>query len=52
MRMAYLELRLLLTVIVWKFELMKCPENLSGYEAVDGVVHGPKKCFLRLKKVA
>ncbi|KUI61652.1 Cytochrome P450 4V2 [Cytospora mali] len=51
-RLAYLELRLLLTVIMWSFELLKCPEELSGYEAVDGVVHGPKKCFVRLRKVA
>lgn len=37
-RLAYLELRLLLTVIVWSFELLGCPGGLSGYEAVDGVV--------------
>lgn len=51
-RLAYLELRLLLTVIVWSFELLECPEDLSGYEAVDGVVHGPAKCFVRLRKAA
>lgn len=51
-RMAYLELRLLLTMIVWSFELLECPADLSGYEAVDGVVHGPKTCFVRLQKVA
>lgn len=51
-RLAYLELRLLLTVIVWSFELLECPASLSGHEAVDGVVHTPKKCFVRLRKVA
>lgn len=50
-RLAYLELRLLLTVIVWSFELLECPGGLSGYEAVDGVVHGPKKCFVSIRKV-
>lgn len=50
-RLAYLELRLLLTVIVWSFEFLECPGDLSGYEAIDGVVHGPKKCFVRLRKV-
>lgn len=51
-RLAYLELRLLLTVFLWKFEFQKCPAELSGYDAVDGVVHGPKKCYVRLRKVA
>ncbi|ROW09485.1 hypothetical protein VMCG_02153 [Cytospora schulzeri] len=51
-RLAYLELRLLLTAIILSFELLECPRDLSGYEAVDGVVHGPKKCFVRLRKIA
>jgi cytochrome P450 len=50
-RLAYLELRLLLTVLLWKFEFQSCPESLSSYDAVDGVVHGPKKCYVRLSKV-
>lgn len=50
-RLAYLELRLLLTVFLWKFEFQKCPTQLSGYDAVDGVVHGPKKCFVKLSKI-
>lgn len=51
-RLAYLELRLLLTVFLWTFEFHKCPEELSLYDAVDGVVHGPKKCYVRLSKVS
>ncbi|KAJ0118830.1 hypothetical protein J7T55_013085 [Diaporthe amygdali] len=51
-RLAYLELRLLLTVFLWKFEFQKCPAELSRYDAVDGVVHGPKDCYVRLRKVA
>ncbi|KAI3397401.1 hypothetical protein diail_10852 [Diaporthe ilicicola] len=51
-RLAYLELRLLLTVFLWTFEFEKCPAELSGYAAVDGVVHGPKNCYVRLRKVA
>ncbi|ROW13216.1 hypothetical protein VPNG_04881 [Cytospora leucostoma] len=51
-RLAYLELRLLLTLVVWNFEFLQCPADLAGYDAIDGVVHGPKKCFVRLRKVA
>ncbi|GIJ87066.1 hypothetical protein Asppvi_005968 [Aspergillus pseudoviridinutans] len=49
-RLAYLEMRLIFTLIVWKFELMKCPKELSGYDAFDGLVHKPKDCYVRLKK--
>lgn len=51
-RMAQLELKLLMTVFLWKFEFEQCPPELSGFEAVDGVVHAPHYCYARLKKVA
>jgi cytochrome P450 len=50
-RLAYLEMRIFVTLIVWSFELQKCPEELSGYAAVDKLTHAPQQCFVRLKKV-
>ncbi|KAK2730270.1 cytochrome p450 monooxygenase [Colletotrichum kahawae] len=50
-RLAYVELRILLSLIVWNFELLKCSEDLSGYEAKDGVTHKPLKNYVRLRKV-
>jgi cytochrome P450 len=50
-RLAYVETRILLTLIVWRFELGNVPEELSGYEATDGITHKPKQCFLRLTPV-
>lgn len=50
-RLAYVELRILLSLIVWNFELLKCSEELSGYEAKDGVTHKPLKNYIRLRKV-
>ncbi|GFF57696.1 cytochrome P450 27C1 [Aspergillus udagawae] len=47
-RLAYLELRLLLVLIIWNFELQHCPKGLSGYRGYDGVVHKPVHCFVRL----
>lgn len=49
-RLAYLEMRLIFTLIVWKFELVECPQEMSGYDAFDGLVHRPKDCYVRLKK--
>ncbi|EJT67975.1 hypothetical protein GGTG_14448 [Gaeumannomyces tritici R3-111a-1] len=48
-RLAYLEQRVSLTLLVWSFELSPCPPELSGYAAVDGLTHRPKQCYVRLR---
>ncbi|EOD51785.1 putative cytochrome p450 monooxygenase protein [Neofusicoccum parvum UCRNP2] len=50
-RLAYVEMRMFLVAVLWRFELLRCPEDVSGYEAYDGVVHTPKSCFVRLKLI-
>ncbi|GKT41028.1 cytochrome P450 monooxygenase TRI13 [Colletotrichum spaethianum] len=47
-RLAYLELRIILTLIVWNFELLPCPKALSGYGAREGLTYKPKDCYVRL----
>ncbi|KAK1995371.1 cytochrome P450 [Colletotrichum falcatum] len=47
-RLAYLELRIILTLIVWNFELLPCPDELSGYGAREGLTYKPKDCYVRL----
>ncbi|GKT58396.1 cytochrome P450 [Colletotrichum tofieldiae] len=47
-RLAYLELRIILTLIVWNFEMLPCPEELSGYGAREGLTYKPKDCYVRL----
>ena len=51
-RLAYLEMRLIFTLVVWNFELLPCPPELSGYEAMNGVTRKPRKTYARLAKVA
>ncbi|KAL8371768.1 hypothetical protein RB595_001526 [Gaeumannomyces hyphopodioides] len=48
-RLAYLEQRVSLTLLLWSFELGACPPALSGYAAVDGLTHRPKQCYVRLR---
>ncbi|KAB2573628.1 Steroid 17-alpha-hydroxylase/17,20 lyase [Lasiodiplodia theobromae] len=48
-RLAYVEMRTFLITILWTFELLKCPDEVSGYEAYDGVVHKPANCYVRLR---
>lgn len=50
-RLAYLQLRILLTLIVWNFELLPCPEALSGYTPVLGSTYKPRDCYVRLRQV-
>lgn len=50
-RLAYVEFRILLTLIIWNFELQKCPKELSGYQATLGLVYKAEQCFVRLRRV-
>ncbi|KAJ8131111.1 hypothetical protein O1611_g2515 [Lasiodiplodia mahajangana] len=50
-RLAYMEFRILLTMVIWNFELLKCPEELSSYAGQLAFVHKPRNCFVRLRKV-
>ena len=47
-KLAYMELRIMIVLMVWKFELRTTPPELSGYEAVDKLTHRPQQCFVRL----
>lgn len=49
-RMAYLEMKIILVLLVWDFELKQIPEKLSSYEAIDKLTHQPKQCYLRLQR--
>lgn len=51
-RLAYLELRILLTLIVWNFELLPCPADLSGYKSILITTNEPRDCYLRLREVS
>lgn len=48
-RLAYLELRIFVVLIVWNFELLSCPGQLSGYGSKIGITNKPRQCFVRLK---
>jgi cytochrome P450 len=48
-RLAYLEMRLVITLILWHFKLLKCPPELSTYAAEDKLTHHPQNCYVRLE---
>ncbi|KAJ6784452.1 hypothetical protein PWT90_09721 [Aphanocladium album] len=51
-RLAYVEFKILLTLIIWNFELEKCPKKLSSYQATLGLVYKARQCFVRLQQAA
>ncbi|KAI0111083.1 cytochrome P450 [Nemania sp. FL0031] len=50
-RLAYVEFRILLTMVIWNFELLRCPDELSSYAGQLAFVHKPRNCFVRLRKI-
>lgn len=50
-RLAYMELKLLVTLLVWTFEFLPCPNELSSYEDIEGLTRKPKQCFVSLKVI-
>lgn len=50
-RLAYVQLRILVTLIVWNFELERCPDELSSYGHKTSLTTEPTQCFVRLSKV-
>ncbi|KAI0115384.1 cytochrome P450 [Daldinia grandis] len=50
-RLAYAKMRIVLTLMLWEFELLSVPPSLSSYAAKDGLAHTPRQCFIRLGKV-
>jgi cytochrome P450 len=48
-RLAYVELRTMITLVVWRFVLEPTPEKLSGWNAKDGLTHKPTQTYVRLR---
>ncbi|KAI8626282.1 cytochrome P450 monooxygenase [Xylariaceae sp. FL1651] len=50
-RLAYLEFRILITLIVWNFELLPCPPALSSYKNELKMTNRPKDSYVRLRSI-
>lgn len=48
-RLAYHELKLIATLIIWNFDLLPLPAELLDTKVVDFFVAKPKTCFVRLR---
>jgi cytochrome P450 len=50
-KLAYMELRVVLVLLVWNFDFEPCPAELSTGECNDGATVSPKHCYVRLKEL-
>lgn len=49
-RLALQALRIQIALVVWHFELRRCPAELSSYNAVQKFAREPTQCYVRLAK--
>ncbi|KAG8160649.1 hypothetical protein KVR01_008913 [Diaporthe batatas] len=49
-KMAYLEMRVFVALLVWTFDLEAVPEQLRGFEAFNRLTHKPKQCYVVLRE--
>lgn len=47
-RLVYMELRIFITLLIWRFELLPCPLALSSYDSKLRTTNEPRQCYLRL----
>ncbi|KAG6022461.1 hypothetical protein E4U19_005006 [Claviceps sp. Clav32 group G5] len=49
-RLAYLEMRIMITLLVWNFTLEKCAPDLSSYVERDEFTTIPTHCYVKLQR--
>ncbi|XP_044721526.1 cytochrome p450 domain-containing protein [Hirsutella rhossiliensis] len=50
-RLAYMEMRTAMAMLVWNFRLEKTPPALSAYAGLEGIARVPQQCYVRLSKM-
>jgi cytochrome P450 len=50
-RLAYLQLKLIATLLLWRFQFLPLSADLGGFETTDILNAKPKKCFVSLKVI-
>ena len=50
-RLAMLEIRTIIAMLVWDFELLETPAPISSYAGLEGIARVPQQCYLRLRRI-
>jgi len=47
-KLASLELKIIILLVVWTFDLLPIPESMASFAAKDMMTHTPQRCYVRL----
>ena len=50
-RLAYMEMKIIIAMLVWNFRLLENPPALSSHAGLEGIARVPQQCYLRLSKI-
>lgn len=50
-RLARLEMRTMMAMLVWNFRFLKSAPALSGYGGLEGIARVPKQCYVTIVKI-
>lgn len=50
-RLAYLEMRMVLTLLIWNFQFKKLDEPLNSHQMYDSITTKPKYCYVALEEL-
>nr|BAC66094.1 P450 monooxygenase for C-4 hydroxylation of trichothecene [Fusarium sporotrichioides] len=50
-RLGYQQLKTSISILIWNFELLPCPPELSSYRTIEGLTSMPEHSYIRLAKV-
>ncbi|GKT43020.1 cytochrome P450 monooxygenase TRI13 [Colletotrichum spaethianum] len=51
-RLAYMELKLIITLLIWNLEFSQLPAELEDNGLVEGIFTKPKSCLVKLKSIS
>ncbi|ETI24327.1 hypothetical protein G647_03696 [Cladophialophora carrionii CBS 160.54] len=49
-RLAYLQMRIIVVMMIWNFELTETPERVSSFAALSRLARHPKMCYVQLER--
>jgi len=50
-RLALMEIKVMVAMLVWNFELLKTAPALSTYSGLEGIARVPKQCYIMISKL-
>ncbi|KAI2620856.1 cytochrome P450 [Xylaria nigripes] len=50
-RLARLEMRTITAMLIWNFQLLPAPHELSGYAGLEDIARTPQQCFMKIAKI-